>query len=460
MRQAAGRADVAVLIKAALAAADPEPLVSKFLASFDFSPFDKIFVLGAGKAGGTMALGVEKILLGAEPDRAAGGAMPDRAAACAETDRDSGAAEAHSRITGGLVVVKDGYTAEGLSQVRQVEAGHPIPDMRGADAARSLLELAGRAGEDDLVICLISGGGSALTALPAQGLTLEDLQKTVAALLNSGARISEVNSVRKHLTMAAAGHLAEASYPAKVLTMIISDVIGDALDVIASGPTVPDESSFADALAVLERYSLMEELPTAIIEHLTAGADGRAGETPKPGDRIFTQVENHILASNRTALKAAASAAGGSGYAVVQTAEPVIGEAREAAMKIVAQALEESSGQPLCMLAGGETTVTVKGCGTGGRAQEFALAAAIAIDGQENTLVFAFGTDGTDGFTDAAGAIADGSTVTRARELGIDTARYLRDNDSHSFFEALGDLIITGPTGTNVNDIYGVIINP
>lgn len=457
------REDVAALVQAALAAADPEPLVREFLARFDLSSFENIFVVGVGKAGGSMALGVEKAFRGTGPVKGTSGAGHE------------------GRITDGLVVVKDGHRVEGLE--RQVEAAHPIPDGRGIDAARGLLEMAGRAGESDLVICLISGGGSALTALPAPGLSLEDLQLAVGALLKSGADIGEVNAVRKHLTMAAAGRLAEAAYPARLLTLIISDVIGDALDVIASGPTVPDESSFDDALAVLEHYSLMEKLPPAVLTRLQAGASGEVEETPKLGDKFFTRVENHILASNRTALRAAAEAAAGLGYRVMRLEEPVIGEARDAAVRFVALARDEEgtrmdasgtklrsdaeqkgaqqeSRKPFCLLAGGETTVTVTGEGAGGRAQEFTLAAAAAIDGFENITVFAFGTDGTDGFTDAAGAMADGSTVARARGLGLDPASLLRDNDSFTLFSALGDLIVTGPTGTNVNDIYGVLIRP
>jgi glycerate-2-kinase len=316
---------------------------------------------------------------------------------------------------------------------------------------------------------LISGGGSALTALPAPGISLEELQMTVTGLLRSGADIAEVNAVRKHLTMAGAGRLAEASFPARVLTLIISDVIGDPLDVIASGPTVPDESSFADAVTVLERYGLLGKMPSSVVARLRAGAAGEVEETPKPGTGIFSQVENHILASNRTALIAAGDAAEGLGYSVLRLAEPVIGEAREAAARLVVLARgqaghEQASGEPICkpicIIAGGETTVTVTGRGIGGRAQEFVLAAALAIDGLDDVFVFAFGTDGTDGFTDAAGAMADGTTITRARSLGLDLGRHLGDNDSFPVFNALGDLIVTGPTGTNVNDIYGVIIRP
>lgn len=462
------------LARAAISAADPERLVREFLGNatinkdYNLSSYKRIFVLGAGKAAGYMARGVENAFGNAERGR--------------EVNDRLGNTGQSVQVTDGLVVVKDGYGAPGLERVRQVEASHPMPDERGAAAARGLLELAGRAGEDDLVICLISGGGSALTALPAPGLTLADLRLSVDVLLKCGADIGEVNAVRKHLTMAAAGRLAAAAFPATVLTLIISDVIGDDLDVIASGPTVPDKSTFADALAVVERYSLKEKFAPAVLARLEAGARGENEETPKPGDPVFRRVENHVLCSNRDALDAAAEAAAKLGYRVIKIEEPVTGEARDAARRLVAMASEtvqtdssvavtnvartDSSAdnnstkteQPICLLAGGETTVTVKGEGKGGRAQEFTLAAALAIEGRRDTLVFSFGTDGSDCTTDAAGALADGFTVARSRKLWLDPERYLEQNDAHTFFRELGDLIVTGPTGTNVNDLYGVIV--
>lgn len=460
------------LARAAISGADPERLVPEFLGNatiskdYDLSSHKRIFVLGAGKAAGYMARGAENALGNAGPGREV-------------TDR-LGNTGLWMQVTDGLVVVKDGYGAPGLVRVRQVEASHPLPDERGAAAARGLLELAGRAGEDDLVICLISGGGSALTALPAPGLTLADLRLSVDALLKCGADIGEVNAVRKHLTMAAAGRLAAAAFPAAILTLIISDVIGDDLDVIASGPTVPDKNTFADALAVVERYSLKEKFAPAVLARLEAGARGEIEETPKPGDPVFARVENHVLCSNRDALDAAAEMAVKRGLRVIKIEEPVTGEARDAARRFVAIASEmveasadvtptaqknssvgrnsAAENQPICLLAGGETTVTVKGEGKGGRAQEFTLAAALAIEGRRDTLVFAFGTDGSDCTTDVAGAMADGFTVARARELRLDPERHLEQNDAHAFFRELGDLIVTGPTGTNVNDLYGVIV--
>jgi len=437
------------IARAAIQAADPERLVREFLSAsdFDFSLFENIYVLGAGKAGGTMARGVEAVF----------GSTFDR------------------EVTDGLVVVKDGYAIGGaglsaatgsareLKFVRQLEAAHPVPDERGAAAARDLLALARRAGGDDLIICLISGGGSALMALPAPGLTLADIQQTVDALLKSGADIGEVNAVRKHVTMATAGHLAAAAYPAVVLTLIISDVIGDSLDVIASGPTVADESTYNDALAVLTRYSLRERVAPAVLAHLEAGAGGKVAETPKPGDPVFERAENHILGNNRIAVAGAQLKAAKFAYDAVLIEEPVTGEARDAAVRFVESAgrmaeAKSPADKTLCVIAGGEVTVTVTGPGTGGRAQEFVLAAAPLIAGRDEIVVFAFGTDGTDGPTDAAGAIADGSTWSRAMKKALAPEQCLHDNDAYSLFHQLGDLIITGPTGTNVNDVYGVII--
>ena len=473
------------LIQGALEAADPERLVRVALrieggrliieagerfpieggnqfpitsGDYDLSSVDHIFILGAGKAGGPMALAAESVL--------------------------------GDHIAGGIVVVKDGCGVDGLRRVQLREVAHPIPDERAALAARELLQLAESASERDLVICLVSGGGSVLMALPAPGMSMDDLRLTSKALFMSGAAIEEVNAVRKHLTMASAGRVAAAAYPAGVATLIISDVIGDSLDVIASGPTVPDSSTFATALAVIDRFGLREKIAPAALGRLEAGVAGKVEETPKPGARVFTRVQNHILASNSTAVDAAAESSrafcrGREGFtdekaappaSVHRLKKPIVGEARHAAEEMVAEALREweirsghaaagknagapaVAAKPFCVIAGGETTVTVTGHGLGGRAQEFALAAALTIEELSGVLVFAFGTDGTDGPTDAAGAIADGSTAARARALGLDPGRHLREHDAYPLFQALGDLIITGPTGTNVNDIYGVII--
>lgn len=435
------RGDALSLIEAALAAVEPERLVGEALAfkdgdltvagrSYSMSAIGDIYVVGAGKAAVPMAAAVEDTL--------------------------------EERISTGTVVVKDGYGRGGAREIEVLEASHPVPDERGSKAARKLLGLAGEAGKRDLVICLISGGGSALLALPAGDLSLGDIRETTGVLLGCGAAIGEVNAVRKHLTMASAGRLAAAAYPAEVLTLIVSDVIGDDLDVIASGPTVPDRSTFMEALDVFQRYGLTDSVPAAVLRHLEAGVEGRIAETPKPGDPVFGRVANIILGNNQTAVEVALSAAVALGYNALRL-EQLQGEARERAKEFAALARKEArdgepAALPACILAGGETTVTVTGSGKGGRAQEFAMAAAEGIAGLDGVMVFACGTDGTDGPTDAAGAFADGSTIERARAAGLDPARHLAENNAYPFFKELGDLIMTGPTGTNVNDIYGLLV--
>jgi glycerate-2-kinase len=436
------RKDAWTIIRAAILGTDPEKLTNAALSTgdsrfsvggldYDFASFKNIYLIGTGKAAASMARGAETAL--------------------------------GERITEGIVSVKDGYGRDDLVKVEVLEAAHPVPDERGAAATRRLLELAEKAGEDDLVIFLISGGGSALMALPAGELKLADLKALTEALLKSGASIGEINAVRKHLFNGTGGGMVRAAWPARMLTLIISDVIGDNLDVIASGPTVPDTSTYADAFDVLHKYGLEDSAAPALLSHLRAGLMGEAAETPKPGDRIFERVNNVVLASNRTALDAAAIAAGEIGYNVFSLTSMLEGEARDMAglFSIIARD-EEQHGRPLpvpaCLLAGGETTVTVTGKGKGGRAQEFTLAAAARMQDLGRSLIFAVGTDGTDGPTEAAGALALADTVSRAMSLGIDVRRSLDNNDSNSFFRALGDLIVTGPTLTNVNDIYGVLV--
>lgn len=392
---------------------------------------DNLYVIGAGKAGVPMAAAVEDAL--------------------------------GDRITAGAVVVKEGHRTAKTSRIELLEAAHPVPDERSCEAARRLLELAGRARQGDLVIFLVSGGGSALTALPAGGLTLEDIRQATEALVKSGASIGEINTVRKHITALAGGQLAAAARPATLVTLIISDVIGDDLGTIASGLTYPDETTYAMAIDVIRRRRLELRLPDAVVVHLEAGAAGRIPETPKPADSRTGSGSWYVLGSNRTALDAAAREAASLGYRVIIVDEPFLGEARDEACRLVARSLAEqaaggSGALPLCLLAGGEPVVTVTGAGKGGRAQEFALAAALAMSGLKGALLFACGTDGTDGPTDAAGAFADRTTAVRARAAGFDPARHLDENNAYPLFDALGDLIITGPTGTNVNDIFGVLM--
>ncbi len=387
--------------------------------------FKHIYLVGAGKAGAAMAAAMED-LLGA-------------------------------RLTAGLVVVKYGHLAP-VKKTAIIEAGHPLPDHNGVEGARKLAALVEQAGEDDLVICLISGGGSALLPLPAAGLTLEEKQQTTQALLSCGADITEINAIRKHLSRLKGGQLARLAAPAATISLILSDVIGDPLDSIASGPTVGDPTTFEQCLNIIDKYQLVETLPPAIMDHLRQGASGSIAETPKPGDPLFSRVGNHIIASNRQAVEAAADKARELGYHPLILSTFIEGETREIARMHAAIAREiHHSGNPLpspaCVISGGETTVTITGSGLGGRNQEFALAAAFDLAGLADTVILSIGTDGTDGPTDAAGAIVDGQTIERARTLGLDPRTYLDNNDAYHFFSPLNDLLITGPTNTKVMDI-------
>ena len=417
------------IFRAALKAADPARAVERAfpLNRRALARFDSIYVLGAGKAGAAMAKPIEKLL--------------------------------GTRLTAGLINVKYGHTSPPLRRIELNESGHPIPDANGESGAKRMAEIAERASADDLVICLISGGASALLPLPAPPVTLEQTQKLTKLLLHSGANIHEMNTVRKHISLVKGGQLARSAYPATVVTLILSDVIGDDLDVIGSGPTVPDRSTFADARAVLERYNIWDRVPAAIRERLA----GNAAETPKPGDRVFAKVSNIIAGSNRMAVDAAAREAQALGYHTLVLSTFIEGETRDVARVHTAIAKEiRASGRPLkppaCVISGGETTVTIRGMGLGGRNQEFALAAAIEIAGMKDVLIFSAGTDGTDGPTDAAGAFADGRTIERAKASGLDAAAFLADNDSYHFFETLAGLVKTGPTGTNVADVRIVLL--
>ncbi|MGE5592335.1 MAG: glycerate kinase type-2 family protein [Betaproteobacteria bacterium] len=434
------RRDALAIMRAALAAVDPYEAVKRRLQlegdvltvggrRYDLARIAHIYVVGAGKASARMALAVEEVL--------------------------------GDRVTAGLVNVKYGHS-ETLRKVRVREAGHPVPDAAGLEGAREMLDLASAAGEDDLLVCLISGGGSSLMPLPAPGIELADKQATTQALLSCGATIHEMNTVRKHISLVKGGGLARAAAPAHVVSLILSDVIGDDLDVIASGPTVPDTSTFARAWEVLERHGVLDRIPESVRHRLEAGVRGEVPDTPKPGDPLFEKVANIIVASNALAVDAAARSAARLGYHPLVLSSCVQGEAREVGRVLAAiareiRASDRPAPKPACVLVGGETTVTLKGAGLGGRNQELALSAALDIEGLDDVLVMAVGTDGTDGPTDAAGAMAFGDTVTRAREAGLDPRAYLQDNDSYHFFDALGDLVITGPTRTNVMDILAVL---
>ena len=415
--------------RSALDAAAVEPLVRSSLRlradtltcgplTVDLNGVGRLIVLGCGKAGAAMACAVEAVL--------------------------------GDRIAEGFVVVKDGYTLP-TRIVALAEAGHPVPDRRGQAAAQRILSLARSVGPRDLVIFLISGGGSALLPAPAPPLTLEEKGEVTRLLLAAGASIGELNAVRKHLSLLKGGQLARAAAPARVLTLVLSDVIGDPLDVIASGPTAPDPTTFADALDVLRRRGVVDRVASSIVDRLQAGARGEIAETPKAAESLFTKVTHVVVGNNRLVVDAAAAAAERLGYAP-RVAAGLEGEAREAARTLVAQA--RSLPPRACLIAGGETTVTVGGGGRGGRCQEFALASALAFQASDDLTVLAAGTDGTDGPTDAAGALVDAETISKARAAGLDPDCALADNDSHAFLGATGDLIVTGPTNTNLLDLY------
>ncbi len=416
------------LYRAAVDRALPARCIGAFLPP---PPKGRTLVLGAGKAGGAMAAAVDALW-----------------------PRDA--------PIGGLVVTRYDHVPpayrEQPGRIEVVEAAHPVPDEAGQRAARRIAGLAQGLSADDLVLCLISGGGSALLAMPADGVTLADKQAINKALLKSGAAIDEMNCVRKHLSAIKGGRLGAMCAPARVLTLLISDVPGDAPEVIASGPTVPDASTCAEALAVLRRYRI--EMPPAV----RSGLESRAFETPKPGDAAFARHEVQLIATPQQSLQAAADAARAAGIAAHILSDEIEGESREvgkvhAALARAVARRGEPFARPCVILSGGETTVTVKARGgRGGRATEFLLGCAIALQGEPGVHVLAADTDGIDGVEDNAGAIVTPSTLARARALGLSPADFLDRNDAYSFFEPLGDLVQTGPTFTNVNDFRALLI--
>ena len=431
------------IFRAALAAADPRKAVQRAMQrtgnrlrvqsrEYDLARVKNAFVIGFGKASATMAQAVEEIL--------------------------------GDKITRGWVTVKYGHTALlATDKIHLHEAGHPLLDQYGLDGTQRILEILDSATENDLIVCLISGGGSALLELPIAGVSLADLRAMTDALLRCGATINEINALRKHISQVKGGQLARRAAKSHVIALVLSDVIGSPLDTIASGPTAPDSTTFADALGVIEQYGLREQIPAPIVAHIARGARGAIPDTPKEGDPIFVRVQNVVIADNAIACDAAVQAARQLGYNALLLSSFVQGEAREFAKILAAIAKEiNASGRPIakpaCVVCGGETTVTIRGKGKGGRNQEIALAAAIEIAGMHDIVVLSGGTDGTEGPNDAAGALADGETVARAAAIGMDARAYLANNDSYNFFQPLGDLLITGPTGTNVNDVTVLIV--
>lgn len=429
------------IFEAALRAVDPEEAILNQIKLADgvltvgernlpLKDYSRIFIVGAGKADAPMAQAVEHLL--------------------------------GQHVSDGIIVVKDGHGLP-LSCIRIREASHPVPDERGVSGTEEVLSLVRNADKQDLIICLISGGGSALLVAPAEGISLKDKQETTQLLLGCGATIHEMNTVRKHLSRVKGGGLARLAHPATVVSLILSDVIGDDPDVIASGPTRPDPSTYQQAEQVLRRYEIWDRVPDAVRKHLEKGLKGERDETPKPGDASFQRDSWELVGTNLQALLSARKEAERLGYHTLILSGMMEGETSEVAKVHTAIAKEiVRSGNPLspplCILSGGETTVTIKGKGKGGRNQEFVLASALAMEGEEQMVVLSGGTDGTDGPTDAAGAIADGETLARARGKGLDSLDYLHRNDSYTFFKALDDLLITGPTRTNVMDVRVILI--
>ena len=437
-----GRTPIQKVLEAALDAVDPVQATRAVLTregdtltvaghSYDLTRYRRIIVVGAGKAGAPMTQAVEAIL--------------------------------GDRITDGLVVVKTGHSAP-TRHIEIAEAAHPRPDAAGVAAGERILRLAQDATADDLVIALLSGGGSALLVSPAPGLTLADMQAMTAALLASGATIHEVNALRKHCETLKGGQLARAVAPATLITLALSDVVGSPLDVIASGPTVADKTTWDDVWAIVRRFDLADKLPAPILRRLEAGRAGEIADTPKENDPVFATTQTLVIADNRVAAQAALARAQSLGYHAMLLTTYLEGEAAQVAKVAVALGREvlahaTSLSPPACLILGGETTVTLGDHpGIGGRNQELALAAAIALAGEPQITVVSLATDGTDGPTDSAGGMADGGTLARGRMLGLDAEAYLRDHNAYPFLQATHDLLITGPTQTNVNDLVFIFV--
>lgn len=401
--------------------------------SLPISQFERVFVVGAGKAAAPMAVAIERVIAPAfRPE--------------------------------GLVNVKYGHSSPSPRFIQLHECGHPVPDASGITGSQQIELLLSTLTQSDLLFVLISGGASALLPAPAEGISLEEKQQVTDLLLRAGADIYELNAVRKHLSRLKGGQLALRAQPASVVGLILSDVIGDRLDVIGSGITSPDPSTFEEAVDVLRKYDLLHRVPSSVQYRLALGSDGDIAETPKSFEALSSPVHNLIVGSNRLAIEAAADHARFLGYHTSILSTTVQGEAREVA-RVHAEILREvlASGNPVptpaCLLSGGETTVSVRGSGAGGRNQEFGLAAAISIAGLSHAVLLAAGTDGTDGPTDAAGALVDGTTVIRASAAGISPIESLNCNDSYVPLNAIGDLLKTGSTGTNVMDLNIMLAN-
>ena len=428
-------------LNAALEAVDPKVIIeSKVMLkgnslkisnlTFNLKRFKDIYVVGGGKASGAMTEALVELL--------------------------------GDRIKEGAINVPYSSPSYRTGRVKLQQASHPIPDEKGVEGAKRMLEMAGKAQERDLVFCLISGGGSSLMPQPRKGISLEDKRRVTDALLKCGATITEINTVRKHISALKGGWLAKEAYPATVVNLILSDVVGDPLDFIASGPTVPDTTAFHDAVGILKHYGLWNTVPSSVRQVLSDGENGRIPETPKPGDKVFNKVHNIVIGNNFTASEAAFNTFREAKINALLLTSTLEGQARDVGTVLASMAKEiTTSGNPVpkpaAAVAGGETTVTVVGKGKGGRNQEIALSAALKIGNMDGMVIASVSTDGVDGPTDAAGAIVDGRTLQRANDLGLSPRGLLANNDSYKFFSELGDLVFTGPTGTNVCDVAVVV---
>lgn len=441
----ANRTHLHTFFTAAVAAVDPRTLIGRTAAvahnhllirsqqqgtpTRTFPLSERVFIIGAGKGAGLLAEGLEAVL--------------------------------GARVHGGVVVIPTGVSAD-IQRVTLTHGEHPLPGPGSLNGAEQLLSLLAAKQPSDLFCFCLTGGASSLLVSPAVGLSLADKLTVNRLLLACGADIHELNIVRKHLSRIKGGHLARLVSPATVVSFILSDVIDDDLSTIGSGPTVPDASTFRDAWHILEQYQLLDQIPVSVSTHLAAGCRGMQTETPKPGDPVFANVHNFLLGSNRIALAAAATAAQALGFLPLVLPTPVSGDTTEAARQFAAVLRRQlvTISDPLCLLAGGETTVHVTGHGKGGRNQEFALVVAHELAGEDCWVLLSAGTDGIDGPTDAAGAFVDGHTVRRAQTQGLDPAHVLAENDSYRFFMTLGDLFSPGPTGTNVMDLKIALLFP
>ena len=440
------RSEAEEIFKSAVKAVDPYDAVKRFvrvednslilsvkdqtMVKLDLMKYDRISIVGGGKATAPMAMAIEDLF--------------------------------GEKIHQGLINVKYGFT-QPLTITKTIEANHPLPDQNGVKGTRKILDFLQSAGEKDLIFSLISGGGSALLPQPVGKISLSEKQELTSSLLACGASIDEINTVRKHISSSKGGQMARAAYPATTVNLMLSDVVGDKMDVIASGPFTPDSSTFKEVIEIFNKYDL-EDIPTTIREHIMAGLEGQIPETPKANDPVFEPVFNIIVGSNILALEAASEKAQAFGYETLILSSAVEGETREVALVHSAIAKEiVRTGRPIpppaCIISGGETTVTIRGKGLGGRNQEFGLAAAMdLVDLPPRVVILSGGTDGNDGPTDAAGAVVDPFTLKRGEDMSMKAADFLNDNDAYHFFEKTKDLLMTGPTNTNVMDVRLVLV--